>query len=426
MRPAAGGEAAPLKVLSLSTLYPNPQHPGAGLFVRSRLQHVARAGAEIVVLSPAALLGYTTGRRFWGASRGIPERQQDGVVEVLHSRWVYPPASGIVAAGCLFGCTWLPVRRLRRRFAFDLIDAHFGHPEGIAAACLAAVFGRPFVVTLRGSEVDHARHRFRRLGLRWALRRAARVIAVSEKLRNFAIEMGAAPETAVTIPNGVDTAIFHGRDREECRRRLGIAPGRRVILSAGHLIELKGHHHIVRAVKKLAERGIDAELRIAGGAGAAAAYEGEIRAAVLGAGLQDRVHFLGQVAPPALAEWMAAADVFCLASRREGWPNVVHEALSCGTPVVATAVGAIPQMIPRAEYGIVVPPENVTELDAALEQALGTAWDRDAIAAWGGARSWEQVAREVLAEMEAVRKERRAGQIFPDSRYQSKPTHSCR
>jgi glycosyltransferase involved in cell wall biosynthesis len=94
--------------------------------------------------------------------------------------------------------------------------------------------------------------------------------------------------------------------------------------------------------------------------------------------------------------------VFCLASAREGWPNVVHEAHACGTPVVATNVGGVPEMIPSENFGLVVPPNDPAALHAALKQALSRQWDRGAIAAWGQARSWRQVAAEVLREMEQV------------------------
>ena len=107
------------------------------------------------------------------------------------------------------------------------------------------------------------------------------------------------------------------------------------------------------------------------------------------------------VSQPVLAEYMSAADLFCLASSREGWPNVVNEALGCGVPVVATDVGAIRDMLSSPEYGLVVPAGDQPALTVALGRALDTRWNREAIAAWGKSRSWMDVAAEtagVLSE----------------------------
>jgi teichuronic acid biosynthesis glycosyltransferase TuaC len=386
-----------LRILSLSTVYPNPRNPGAGLFVRSRLQHLA-ALADLELVAPIRMMDSAS-------NAGVPAERQDENLLVLHPRWVYIPGAGLFGAMLLFLSVLLEAARIRKRFPFQIIDAHFGYPEGIVAGMLARCFGRPFLVTLRGSEVEHALIGFRGHGMRWMLRRASRVITVSERLRQFAISMGTAEGKVVTIPNGVNSAIFPLATARNAEKKLGMPARRRLILAAGHLIELKGHHHIIRAMTVLLDRPGDVELWIAGDAGRGDPYEEKLRSLVAGLDLGERVRFLGLVKPEAMSEMMSAADVFCLASSREGWPNVVHEALSCGTPVVATAVGAVPEMIPRPELGIVVPAEQVDRLDEALGRALETDWNRAAIAEWGKARSWEQVAREVLIEMESVLKE---------------------
>jgi glycosyltransferase involved in cell wall biosynthesis len=110
--------------------------------------------------------------------------------------------------------------------------------------------------------------------------------------------------------------------------------------------------------------------------------------------LGDAVHFTGAVPPATLADYMAAADVFCLASSREGWPNVVHEALGCGTPVVVTDIGGVREMVGCEEHGLIVPPGDAPLLAAGLRRALGREWNRGRIAAWGAARSWNQVGAE--------------------------------
>jgi teichuronic acid biosynthesis glycosyltransferase TuaC len=390
-----------LNVVSVSIEYPNPTEPGKGLFVRARLQALAEI-VNLKILSPIPLLDYANPGNHWFSSRGIPRQATDGPATVLYPRWIYPPQGGFVNAFCLFFRLLLPLYRLNRKGELDLLDAHFVHPDGVAAALAAGVFRKRFVVTARGSELRHRQFRLRRFWMAWAIRRAARVIAVSENLRQFAIEMGADPKRVKVIPNGVDGEVFFPHDRARCREKLGIRPEACVILSAGDLAEIKGHHRVIRALQQLREKGTYAELLIAGGVGRSGRYAEVLRREVESCGVGPQVRFLGEVRQTQLAELMSAADVFCLASSREGCPNVVTEALACGTPVVGTDVGAVRQLVPAREYGQVVALERPEELHSALQDALTRQRDRDAIAAWGGRRTWRQVAGEVAAEMRQV------------------------
>ena len=93
-----------------------------------------------------------------------------------------------------------------------------------------------------------------------------------------------------------------------------------------------------------------------------------------------------------VAAWMNASDLFCLPSETEGCPNVLLEALACGRPAVATAVGGIPELIDDS-CGILLPSKEPEVLARALETAARTSWDREAIAKrWR--RTWTDVARE--------------------------------
>jgi glycosyltransferase involved in cell wall biosynthesis len=356
------------------------------------------------VVAPVPVIDYAArGRR----PTAIPARRTDGNLPVYYPRGFYPPRGGFANAFFLAARLLPFMRSLRRDYPFDVIDSHFGHPEGVAAGLLGAALGRPFTITLRGNETMHAEVRGRRQWMGWAFRRAARIITVSERLRQFAISMGADASRVRTIPNGIDISLFSPRPYAETRTRLGMPDDRPAILSAGYLIERKGHHRVVEALAELRRNGSRAELWIVGGPGREGNYEEQIHAAVRQHNLENAVHFTGAVKPPVLADYMSAADVFCLASSREGWPNVVHEALGCGAPAVASNVGGVEDMIPSSEYGIVVPPGDQAALTAALSKALASDWDRARISGWGRARSWTQVAAEaaaVLREAAAQRK----------------------
>jgi teichuronic acid biosynthesis glycosyltransferase TuaC len=387
-------EARRLRVLSFTPLYPRPNAPIGGIFVRARLQRIAETAA-VQVIAPAPLLEYGTAGRIWVGP--VAARYRDENLEIRRPRWLYPPLAGFLNPFCLFLGTLGPVLRLRREFPFDLIDAHFGYPAGVAAALLAAAVHKPFTVTLRGSEVLHAEDPKRRALMRRAFLRAGRVITVSARLREFAIGLGVPPERVTVISNGVDSERFFPRDPMEQRRKHGIPEDARVVLSAGNLIELKGHHRIVAALKPLLDSGFPVLHIVVGGQGSGVAnYEFPIRQTVSALGMEAAVRFTGQVSQDTLSELMSAADVFCLASSREGWPNVVHEAMACGTPVVATDVGAIPEMIPSDRYGLVTPFGDAPALTSALRAALDRNWDRAAISQWAQSRSWSNVALETL------------------------------
>jgi glycosyltransferase involved in cell wall biosynthesis len=393
------------RILSFTTVYPNPIDPGRGQFVRSRLQHLAQF-AEVKVMAPVAALDYGGAKsgKFFGAN--VPYHREDGNIEVLHPRWLYPPMGGSMNGMCLFAMTVNTARRLRREFAFDVIDAHFAHPDGVAASLIAASLGCPYTVTLRGNETMHAEHPLRRYWIRKALTGAARVITVSERLRQFAISLGVRPERTKTIPNGIETSVFFERDRIACRKRFEMPPDRKIILSVGYLIERKGHHRAVRSLKVLLDQGCPCELWIVGGKGREGDYEQEIRRLVKDLNIEGYVRFQGPVPSKELPDYMSAADVLCLATTREGWPNVVHEALGCGTPVVVTDVGGVPDLVPSSDFGFIVPVNDQNALDEALAKAVRIPWNRGAIAAWGQSRSWRHVAAEVAGEFRQVIAER--------------------
>jgi glycosyltransferase involved in cell wall biosynthesis len=390
-----------MRILSLSSVFPNPSDPGLGPFVRARLQRVAN-DASVRVVAPVPVVDYSAAGHRWIGSRRLPQERRDGGLIVYHPAWIYAPGGPFFNATLLSWQLAGLVGKIRAEFPFDVIDAHFGYPEGVAAGMLARRFGVPYTITLRGNETMHAGYRWRRWLMKSALRHAGAVISVSDSLRQFAIANGATPANCVTISNGIDTEIFYPRPREECRRRLGVGDQEKVVVCVGSLIERKGHHHVIRAIAQLRNEGCRASVWIAGGAGREGNFEQQIHDCIRELQMSDQVRMLGQVKAEMLPELLSAADLLCLASSREGWPNVVHEALGCGTPVVATTVGGIADMVPDERYGFLVPPGDNQRLRSALSQALKREWNREEIAAWGSSRSWNQVASEVLATLQHV------------------------
>jgi glycosyltransferase involved in cell wall biosynthesis len=392
-----------MRILSIASVFPSPAFPNHGLFVYERLRHMARR-AEVRVVVPVPVLP-----RALAGRRGAPERPPAPAgLDVRHVPFVYVPRFLKATDGfALAASIARAVLRARRERDFDLIDAHFGYPEGFAATLLGRIFARPVAITLRGTEPGHARERGRGWALAHALRRAAGIVAVSGRLRDLAIALGARPARISVVPNGVNPALFHAIDPAHARRELGIGAdllpaGARLIVSVGHLSPRKGFEGLVAAVARLLARGVDLRLAIVGGPGLEGDSRDSIAAAVRAAGLDGRVLLPGAAPPARVALWHAASDLSVLASLHEGCPNVVLEALACGAPVVATDVGNVRDLV-AAEDGIVVPPASVLDLADGIGGALERPWDRRAIAARAARRTWENVAAETLDALEAAR-----------------------
>ncbi len=380
-----------MKILVFTTVFPSAAYPLHGLFVAERTRF-ASAHADIRIIAPVP----------WFRRRARSPQQQ-GNETIEHPRFFYVPGLFKCLDGLLLFLSALPaVLRLQGNFNFDLIDAHFGFPDGVAAVLLAAWCNRPVTVTLRGSELDIARYTLRRAALSWALKRADRVIAVSSELAALAMSLGVVPSRVRVIGNGVDLIRFRPIDRTAARRSLGIPEAAPLLVSVGHLARVKGFDLVLRAVSGMVDVSNAVQFAIVGGPAASSGrYPTELAAEIARLGIADRVTVTGAVPPEQVALWLSAADVFVLASEREGSPNALRESLACGCPVVACDVGDARQLLGAHAGLIVADRTNLQQWRDALEAALRTPWDRRAIRADAERHTWADVAARVAAEWRA-------------------------
>ena len=296
----------------------------------------------------------------------------------------------------LFRATLPLLRRLHATEKFDLIDAHYLYPDGVAATWLGQALDLPVVVTARGSDVtqipDFARPR--RL-IQSAIASAHALISVSAALRDGLIELGAPASKVTVLRNGVDTHLFCPGDRARQRGAMGIAGP--TLLSVGHLIPRKGHDRVIAAMTHLPGY----RLLIAG--------EGEDRsrleAQIARLGLGDRVRLLGALAHAELPALYGAADALVLASSREGWANVLLEAMACGTPVLASDIPGNPEVVRAPEAGRLFAPNTAAAIADAVRALFANPPDRAATRAYAERHDWRETTagqlalfRRVLAE----------------------------
>lgn len=376
-----------MKILVLTSVFPNGKQPGLGVFVRERMFKVARH-CELKVVAPVP---WFPGIHLLkpGYRPQVPFHEVQEGVEVYHPRFFNIPRYFKCLDGLFFflSAVWT-LRKIRREFDFDLIDAHFAYPDGLGAMLLGQWFRRPVTITIRGTIRKFMPQPLIRPQLRYALRNAARVFAVCDDLRQAALEAGAPPDRTEVVANGIDAEKFRPLDRDEARRALGIERERPVLISVGGLVERKGFHRVIEVLPELRRRFPDILYLIVGGPSVEGNNEALLRSLVAARGLEEQVRFVGPQPHDQLYRWLSAADVFCLATSNEGWANVFLEAMACGLPVVTTRVGGNPEVVSSEELGMLVPFGDAEALRAALETALTKRWDRALLVEHARQNSW--------------------------------------
>jgi glycosyltransferase involved in cell wall biosynthesis len=386
-----------MKILSVTTLFPSRAQPVHAVFVYNRLKHVAER-CDLRVIAPIPYFPFDGFIAKYAERRAIPRRDQFGNLQVFYPRFLSIPAILKPLDGFfVLLSVWWAARKLRREFDFDLIDAHLAFPDGFASVFLARLWRKPLTVTLRGHDVNVLpRFPIRKRQIQFALRHADRVIAVADALRRGAITLGAAPDKAVTISNGVDLQTFFPVPKAEARTRLNLPRDRQIVLSVGRIVENKGYHLIVEALQQLRAAGQAMPyLVLVGGAADEALYPAKLKATIAAFGMQNDVLLAGAQLNDTLRDWYSAADVYCLASATEGWPNVLLESLACGTPVVATNTWGTPEIICSDEYGLLVE-RSAESLAQGLQTALSKEWNSQAMVAYAATHTWQNVAKKVV------------------------------
>lgn len=388
--------ARKLSILTATTLFPNSVQRAHGVFVETRLRHLLASGEVAAhVLAPIPWLPPLVRYSSYGPLQDVPSRVERNGLAIEHPRYLVVPKLGMtLTPNTLY-------RAMRKRFLallkqghrFDLIDAHYFYPDGVAAVRLAREFNLPVTVTARGTDLNLIPEfpAPRRMILD-AAEKADGLITVCAALKDTLVEMGVAGQRVTVLRNGVNLELFRPMDREAARQSLGFV--RRTLVSVGLLIDRKGHHHIIRALGGIPET----DLVIAGDGPDRRALERLAEAE----GVKDRVKFLGSVDQNRLREIYNAADALVLASSREGWANVLLEAMACGTPVVASAVWGTPEVVARPEAGVLMPSLDPQGVVAGVQRLFAAYPDHAATRRYAENFNWDATTEGQLALFRAI------------------------
>lgn len=322
---------------------------------------------------------------------GEPNPQQWQQLSVYRPRFFYFPGmfKNTDASFYARGLTgWL--KELCKTWQPDVLDAHFVWPDGVGVALLAKQLGIPYVITLRGKLYECLKVPAQTRQCAQALQGAAAVISVSSRMAKEAEMLGVEPHRLHVIVNGVDREHFRPRDKGDCRKQLGLPQEGKLLVTVAHLGHRKGHHEMIQVLAELAN---DVTLIIVGGEAQGGTISG-LQELARSFDVEDRLILTGPQPYAKIPLYFSAADASVLASYREGCPNAVLESLATGTPVVATDVGAVADILPHSA-GRIVPAEVVKPLRDAILEVLNQQWNAESIVCASGIQSWHQVGQEV-------------------------------
>lgn len=385
-----------LKVLLFTNLFPTPLDPTRGIFTAQLARALANT-CDVTVVCPLPWfprLAFLARFKRWYEFAMVPRTYEIDRLTVHAPKYlVFPRISEPLLGVLMFLGTICCVKRLHSKAAFDVINSMWLYPDSVAAGWIARLLGIAMVPTALGCDVNKMlKEPGKRPQIVDMLRSSRTIIAVSEPLRAGMASNGVEASRILTIPNGVDSNLFHVRDARTARDSLRLPGNKCTVVYVGRLSEEKGVETLLRAAALLAGRRKTLSIHLIG--------DGPLRSVlkVLADSLElaDTVHFEGAKSHAEVSMWISACDVFCLPSIREGCPNVINEALASGRPVVASRVGGIPDMV-NEQAGILVEPLQPSALAEAIEIALSRKWIPEIVSASMHGASWAAVAKRYVA-----------------------------
>jgi teichuronic acid biosynthesis glycosyltransferase TuaC len=394
-----------LRVLTLSTLFPDASRPNFGVFVERQTRALAALpDVDLRVVAPIGLPLFPLDRMArHRALAAQPRHERWHDIDVCRPRFVTVPGTGgrFHVAALLRALVPL-LDRVRAGFAFDVIDAEFFFPDGPVATALGRRYRVPVSIKARGADIHHWGHGPTAAQVRRAGRRAAGMLAVSAAMKRDMVALGLDPARILVHPTGLDHERFQPRDRMTAKAALAVTGA--LVVSVGALIPRKRHDIVIDALAELP----DTTLLIAGDGPERAALQARIDRL----GLGNRARLLGSVAHDDLPGLLAAADVMALASSSEGLANAWVEALACGTPVVITDVGGARELLTDDRAGRIVP-ATPAAFASAIAAMLAAPPARERVCAAAAPFSWSANAAALAAHLRSL--------VDADRQRQAKP-----
>jgi len=279
----------------------------------------------------------------------------------------------------------------KEKIKFDLIHAHFTYPPGYVGIKLKEKYGKPLVVTAHGGDIyklpfisNYWRNKVSRV-----LKKADKVITVSKRNANCIRTLGF---KSIIIPNGFDQNLFFPQDKIKCRKKLNLPLDKKIILTIGSLVEIKGQKYLVSAMKTIVQYNKHIVCYIVGDG----ELKNDLNKQIEELSLKDYIKLVGARPHSEIPIWMNACDLFVLPSLSESFGIVQVEAIACGIPIIATKNGGSEEIIISKEYGLLCEPGNPKDLSKKILIALNKKWDKNKILKYSKKFMWNKIVKDII------------------------------
>ncbi len=365
----------------VTNLYPWPDEPNRATFNAQQFQALAQH-CRLHVFVPVPWYRYKSD---WG------NETQSGAVSVHYFPFYYIPRFGLQYHGRQL---WFSLKRAVRKLKLpgpEAVLGSFAFPDGYASARLAKTLGVPYSIKVHGNDINvKAKSAALRKPILQTLQGAKAIVSVSQALADSVVTLGVASSKISVVYNGIDANVFNADGRDQARSNLNLPENRQHVLFVGNLKTSKG---CVRLAKAAAQESYLQNVSIH--------FVGHGPASKQIKVMQEQgarnLHLYGVVNHEQLPDWYRAVDLVCLPSDNEGVPNVLLEAMACGTPVLATDVGGIKEVVAPAAGHLLAADASSEDLAQALLSALQSPWNAAEIAASVADKRWDASARQLAA-----------------------------
>ena len=411
----SGGRGKPLHIICPTYWYPQHATDTQATYVHDINRHLVRRGHSVTVVTPgdpaSSREDTFDGVRIVRFPLNLPADLTYGRVAQSRVSWLGRFAR-VAVMGNYLEAQYRAVMAQAREGRADVIHAHWAIPTGPAAVMAARKLGIPSVITMHGGDVyvnpeqgyDFPTRWYVRPALRWTLRHAGALTAITEDCRQHALRAGAPGDNIRLVFNGTDLRRFSPLDNGG---PAGLSFGPNMIFACRQLFPRKGIRFLLEAAAQLKKKFPDLKVVLAGDG-----FERpQLARLAVDLGIGDDVTFLGWVANADLPPYYRAAALSVIPSLEEGFGIPAAEAMGCEVAVVASDAGGLPEVVEHGVTGLVVPRGDAGALahaigsllaDTERRRAMGQAgreralrlfdWDRSA-------EQFEQLYREVAARI---------------------------